>query len=126
MLPVGYLSSGGVPGRLNSALSAEHKAAMAAAVATAPGKHLHRLQQRRGGRERQRATPIPAIEGKASPSATTDWEWGGCGDNVNYGVRKSREWMDALYRKRSDIKTLVMLHNNDAGRLVSMGECCTV
>lgn len=27
--------------------------------------------------------------------------------------------MDAPYRKRSDIKTLVKLHNNDAGRLVS-------
>jgi hypothetical protein len=27
--------------------------------------------------------------------------------------------MDAPYRRRSDIKTLVKLHNNDAGRLVS-------
>lgn len=48
-----------------------------------------------------------------------DWEWGGCGDNVNFGYKKSREFMDAPYRKRSDIKTLVKLHNNDAGRLVS-------
>ena len=48
-----------------------------------------------------------------------DWEWGGCGDNVNFGFKKSRDFMDAPYRKRSDIKTLVKLHNNDAGRLVS-------
>lgn len=47
-----------------------------------------------------------------------DWEWGGCGDNVKFGFKKSRDFMDAPYRKRSDIKTLVKLHNNNAGRLV--------
>ncbi|XP_039279464.1 protein Wnt-6 isoform X1 [Nilaparvata lugens] len=52
-------------------------------------------------------------------SMETDWEWGGCGDNVNYGYRKSRAFLDAPYRKRTDIKSLVKLHNNDAGRLVS-------
>lgn len=46
-----------------------------------------------------------------------NWEWGGCGDNVNYGYKKSKAFMDSPYRKRSDIKTLVKLHNNDAGRL---------
>lgn len=49
-----------------------------------------------------------------------DWEWGGCGDNVNFGFKKSREFMDAPFRKRSDIKTLLKRHNNDAGRLVSI------
>lgn len=55
------------------------------------------------------------------PGAVGDgeWEWGGCGDNVNFGYRKSKDFMDARYRKRSDIKTLVKIHNNDAGRLVS-------
>lgn len=48
-----------------------------------------------------------------------DWEWGGCGDNINYGFRKSKDFLDARYRKRSDIKTLVKLHNNNAGRLVT-------
>ncbi|KAK1136218.1 hypothetical protein K0M31_000783 [Melipona bicolor] len=50
-----------------------------------------------------------------------DWEWGGCGDNVKFGFKKSRDFMDAPYRKRSDIKTLVKLHNNNAGRLVGVG-----
>lgn len=58
-------------------------------------------------------------EAKKSLPTEGDWEWGGCGDNVNFGFKKSREFMDAPYRKRSDIKTLVKLHNNDAGRLVS-------
>jgi wingless-type MMTV integration site family protein 6 len=49
-----------------------------------------------------------------------DWEWGGCADNVQHGYKKSREFMDAKYRKRSDLKTQVMLHNNEAGRLVRL------
>lgn len=49
-----------------------------------------------------------------------DWEWGGCGDNVNFGFRKSKDFLDARYRRRSDIKTLVKLHNNNAGRMVSV------
>lgn len=48
-----------------------------------------------------------------------DWEWGGCGDNVNFGIRKSRDFLDARYKRKSDLKTLVKLHNHNAGRLVS-------
>lgn len=59
------------------------------------------------------------IEAKKNLPTEGDWEWGGCGDNVNFGFKKSRDFMDAPYKKRSDIKTLMKLHNNDAGRLVS-------
>ncbi|KAK6172045.1 hypothetical protein SNE40_018009 [Patella caerulea] len=47
-----------------------------------------------------------------------EWEWGGCGDNVEFGYQKSREFMDARRRKkrRGDVTTLVQLHNNEAGR----------
>lgn len=48
-----------------------------------------------------------------------EWEWGGCGDNINFGVRKSKDFMDRRYKRRSDMKTLVKLHNYAAGRLVS-------
>lgn len=57
--------------------------------------------------------------GSGNSAQEGNWEWGGCGDNVNYGYKKSKAFMDSPYRKRSDIKTLVKLHNNDAGRLVS-------
>ena len=48
-----------------------------------------------------------------------EWQWGGCGDNINYGFRRSKDFMDARYRRKSDMKTLVKLHNYNAGRLVS-------
>ncbi|XP_061399375.1 protein Wnt-6 [Musca vetustissima] len=46
-----------------------------------------------------------------------EWEWGGCSDNVNFGFRHSRVFLDSKYRRRSDFRTLVKLHNNMAGRL---------
>ncbi|OCT63410.1 protein Wnt-6 [Xenopus laevis] len=46
------------------------------------------------------------------------WEWGGCGDDVEFGYEKSRQFMDAKRKKgKSDIRTLIDLHNNEAGRL---------
>ena len=52
-------------------------------------------------------------------STDGEWEWGGCGDNVDYGYKKSREFMDARKKKRrGDLTTRIQLHNNDAGRMV--------
>lgn len=52
-----------------------------------------------------------------------EWEWGGCSDNVNFGLRHSRAFLDAKQRqRRSDLGTLVKLHNNNAGRLVRKQE----
>ncbi|KAJ8019583.1 Protein Wnt-6 [Holothuria leucospilota] len=46
------------------------------------------------------------------------WEWGGCDDNIEFGYSKSKEFMDAQQKKRNDIRTLITLHNNEAGRTV--------
>lgn len=66
---------------------------------------------------RNKAPPRPP-----SPSSSGDgvkWEWGGCGDDVEFGYEKSKQFMDAKRRRgRSDIRTLINLHNNEAGRLV--------
>ncbi|KAF7711269.1 hypothetical protein HF521_000280 [Silurus meridionalis] len=46
------------------------------------------------------------------------WEWGGCGDDVDFGDKISRQFMDTRKRKaKSDIRSLIDLHNNEAGRL---------
>lgn len=54
-----------------------------------------------------------------TPLPDGDWEWSGCDENVQFGFKKSEDFLDARLRKRSDIKTLIKLHNNKAGRLVS-------
>uniref|UniRef100_A0A8C9UUN5 Protein Wnt n=1 Tax=Spermophilus dauricus TaxID=99837 RepID=A0A8C9UUN5_SPEDA len=48
----------------------------------------------------------------------SDLPWGGCGDDVDFGDEKSRLFMDARHKQgRGDIRALVQLHNNEAGRL---------
>ncbi|XP_038628749.1 protein Wnt-5a [Tachyglossus aculeatus] len=52
-----------------------------------------------------------------------DWLWGGCGDNIDYGYRFAKEFVDARERERihskgsyESARTLMNLHNNEAGR----------
>lgn len=49
-----------------------------------------------------------------------EFAWQGCGENIEYGIKKSKDFLDTRYKKRSDMKTLVKLHNYVAGRLVSI------
>jgi len=46
------------------------------------------------------------------------WEWGGCSDDVEFGYNKSKQFTD-IKKERYDIKALLLVHNNEAGRLVS-------
>ena len=55
-----------------------------------------------------------------------DWLWGGCGDNIDYGYRFAKEFVDARERERIHAKgsyesarILMNLHNNRCGRTVS-------
>ncbi|XP_069499747.1 protein Wnt-5a isoform X2 [Ambystoma mexicanum] len=52
-----------------------------------------------------------------------DWLWGGCGDNLEYGYRFAKEFVDAREREKIHTKgsyessrTLMNIHNNEAGR----------
>ena len=56
---------------------------------------------------------------RAHNTIGADFDWRGCSDNIDYGYRKSKEFMDERFRKRSDFKTLILAHNYEAGRLVS-------
>lgn len=56
-----------------------------------------------------------------------DWIWGGCGDNIEYGYRFAESFIDVREKERSFAKTskeqgrkLMNLHNNEAGRRVSI------
>ena len=53
-----------------------------------------------------------------APSTTRDWEWGGCSDNIGYGFKFSREFVDTGERGRN-LREKMNLHNNEAGRAVS-------
>lgn len=46
------------------------------------------------------------------------WVWGGCSDNVEFGERISKLFVDAL-ETGHDTRALINLHNNEVGRLVS-------
>lgn len=57
-----------------------------------------------------------------------DWLWGGCGDNLMYGYRFSKEFVDAREREKSfpkgsyeSSRLQMNIHNNEAGRRVRPG-----
>ncbi|XP_050732629.1 protein Wnt-1-like [Eriocheir sinensis] len=45
-----------------------------------------------------------------------DWEWGGCSDNIDFGSKFARLFVDAGMKGR-DSRFLIDLHNNEVGRL---------
>ncbi|CAG2181360.1 unnamed protein product, partial [Oppiella nova] len=47
----------------------------------------------------------------------SDFDWRGCTENINFGYKKAKEFMNGGFRRRNDIKKLVLLHNYEAGRL---------
>ena len=51
------------------------------------------------------------------------WKWGGCSDNVNYGLWFAKNFVDAPETMRHEdsrnIRNLMNLHNNEVGRRVS-------
>ncbi|XP_072051585.1 protein Wnt-8b-like [Amphiura filiformis] len=46
-----------------------------------------------------------------------DWQWGGCSDNVNFGERLSKNFIDEL-ETGDDARAVANLHNNEVGRKV--------
>ncbi|CAG0882679.1 unnamed protein product [Darwinula stevensoni] len=53
----------------------------------------------------------------------TDWIWGGCGDNIEYGYKFAQEFVDVREKEKKHDKgsheqgrVLMNLHNNEAGR----------
>lgn len=47
-----------------------------------------------------------------------DWKWGGCSDNVKFGYRFSKQFIDSI-EQGEDLRFMVNRQNNEAGRRVS-------
>ncbi|KAK1801183.1 hypothetical protein P4O66_022871, partial [Electrophorus voltai] len=45
-----------------------------------------------------------------------EFDWGGCSDNINYGIKFAKAFIDAKERTVKDARALVNLHNNRCGR----------
>ncbi|XP_056314973.1 protein Wnt-6 [Danio aesculapii] len=74
---------------------------------------------RQSSSETYSVSPAEEVLIQASSLHDWHWEWGGCGDDVDFGYEKSRQFMDTRQRKgKSDIRSLIDLHNNEAGRVV--------
>ncbi|XP_006785874.1 protein Wnt-2b-like [Neolamprologus brichardi] len=48
-----------------------------------------------------------------------EFDWGGCSDNINYGIKFAKTFIDAKERTVRDARALMNLHNNRCGRTVS-------
>ncbi|KAB5567339.1 hypothetical protein PHYPO_G00231620 [Pangasianodon hypophthalmus] len=46
-----------------------------------------------------------------------EFDWGGCSDNINYGIKFAKAFVDAKERTVKDARALVNLHNNRCGRM---------
>lgn len=58
------------------------------------------------------------VPSQAFPIGETEqFEWGGCSDNIHHGYAMSRQLMQE--EKNRDGRSMIIEHNNEAGRLVS-------
>lgn len=65
---------------------------------------------------------VPHRTRAAAASNVRVWKWGGCSDNIGFGFRFSREFVDTGERGKT-LREKMNLHNNEAGRAVSTFEC---
>lgn len=47
-----------------------------------------------------------------------EFDWGGCSDNINYGINFAKAFIDAKEKTGRDARALMNLHNNRCGRTV--------
>ncbi len=62
---------------------------------------------------------LPQPNSMGVVAGVRDWEWGGCSDNIGFGFKFSRDFVDTGERGRN-LREKMNLHNNEAGRAVSL------
>ncbi|KAG4065413.1 hypothetical protein HA402_002811 [Bradysia odoriphaga] len=58
---------------------------------------------------------LPQPNSMGVVAGVRDWEWGGCSDNIGFGFKFSRDFVDTGERGRN-LREKMNLHNNEAGR----------
>ena len=54
---------------------------------------------------------------RKQPKGKSEWQWGGCSDDIKFGEKETRRFIDKL-EKGNDARTAFNLHNNQVGRKV--------
>ncbi|KAJ0036766.1 hypothetical protein NQD34_005443 [Periophthalmus magnuspinnatus] len=57
----------------------------------------------------------PHKRGRSSDDRS-EFDWGGCSDNINYGIKFAKAFIDAKERTVRDARAVMNLHNNRCGR----------
>lgn len=104
---------------LNSNMPTSSSSQMTTFETTRSNSKNRKMPRRNGNKQPRNPNKRKAPVVPDFPGMGETWEWSGCDDNVNFGNRKSKDFLDSRFRRRSDIRTLVKIQNNDAGRLVS-------
>ena len=55
---------------------------------------------------------------RKQPKSNSGWQWGGCSDDIKFGEKETRRFIDKL-EKGKDARTAFNLHNNEVGRKVN-------
>ncbi|XP_029450500.1 protein Wnt-10b [Rhinatrema bivittatum] len=81
---------------------------------------LNQLQLQALAKVKGLATDLsPVLLEGPGPNPQETWEWGGCGHELKFGEKFSRDFMDSRESPR-DIQARMRIHNNRVGRQVVM------
>ena len=60
---------------------------------------------------------------RRQPKGNIGWQWGGCSDDIKFGEKETRRFIDKLERGGDAARTALNLHNNEVGRKVKLISC---
>lgn len=96
----------------HSVLVATKETAFIHAMSTAAIIHEITIQCRMG------KIPGCGCAVKKQRNGNGDWQWGGCGDNIRFGEKETRRFINIL-ENGHNARTAFNLHNNEIGRQVT-------